>query len=63
MIGFDDNAEFHQADVFSQLDPSQEEFWEVTVGKWDLNYISFDGDISYMVNGVGFAMLMVRGLP
>jgi len=55
-IGFDDNAEFRQADVFAQRDPSQEDSREVAAGKWDLNYIGLDGDIGCMVNGAGLAM-------
>ncbi|KAL7545883.1 hypothetical protein ACHAWF_009237 [Thalassiosira exigua] len=55
-IGFDDNAEFRQKDVFAQRDPTQEDPREVAAGKWDLNYIGLDGNIGCMVNGAGLAM-------
>lgn len=50
-IGFDDNAEFRQKDVFAQRDLTQEDAREVEAGKWDLNYIGLDGNIGCMVNG------------
>lgn len=55
-IGFDDNAEFRQKDVFTKRDESQEDPREVAAGKWDLNYIGLDGNIGCMVNGAGLAM-------
>ena len=55
-IGFDDNASFRQADVFKQRDYTQEDPREVAAGKYDLNYIGFDGAIGFMVNGAGLAM-------
>ena len=55
-IGFDDNAEFRQKDVFAQRDHTQEDPREVAAGKWDLNYIGLDGNIGCMVNGAGLAM-------
>uniref|UniRef100_A0A7S2MFB3 Succinate--CoA ligase [ADP-forming] subunit beta, mitochondrial n=1 Tax=Helicotheca tamesis TaxID=374047 RepID=A0A7S2MFB3_9STRA len=55
-IGFDDNAEFRQKDVFEQRDFTQEDPREVDAGKWDLNYIGLDGNIGCMVNGAGLAM-------
>uniref|UniRef100_A0A7S0B0P9 Succinate--CoA ligase [ADP-forming] subunit beta, mitochondrial n=1 Tax=Minutocellus polymorphus TaxID=265543 RepID=A0A7S0B0P9_9STRA len=55
-IGFDDNAEFRQYDIFDQRDLSQEDPREVEAGKWDLNYIGLDGNIGCMVNGAGLAM-------
>jgi succinyl-CoA synthetase beta subunit len=55
-IGFDDNAEFRQKDVFDKRDESQEDAREVAAGKWDLNYIGLDGNIGCMVNGAGLAM-------
>lgn len=55
-IGFDDNAEFRQYDIFEQRDLSQEDPREVEAGKWDLNYIGLDGNIGCMVNGAGLAM-------
>ena len=55
-IGFDDNASFRQGDIFEQRDYSQEDPREVEAGKYDLNYIGFDGAIGFMVNGAGLAM-------
>ena len=55
-VGFDDNAEFRQKDIFSQRDTTQEDQREVAAGKWDLNYIGLDGNIGCMVNGAGLAM-------
>jgi succinyl-CoA synthetase beta subunit len=55
-VGFDDNAAFRQAEVFSQRDFSQEDPREVAADKWDLNYVGLDGNIGCMVNGAGLAM-------
>jgi succinyl-CoA synthetase beta subunit len=55
-IGFDDNANFRQKDVFSQRDTTQEDSREVAAGEYDLNYIGLDGNIGCMVNGAGLAM-------
>ena len=55
-IGFDDNAEFRQRDIFRKRDHSQEDPREVMAGKWDLNYIGLEGSIGCMVNGAGLAM-------
>jgi succinyl-CoA synthetase beta subunit len=55
-IGFDDNAEFRQKDVFAQRDTTQEDPREVSAAEWDLNYIGLDGSIGCMVNGAGLAM-------
>jgi len=55
-LGFDDNAEFRQADIFAMRDESQEDPREVQAKKFDLNYIGLDGSIGCMVNGAGLAM-------
>ena len=55
-VGFDDNAEFRQNEIFEQRDLTQEDPREVAAGKWDLNYIGLDGNIGCMVNGAGLAM-------
>merc|ERR1712190_415839 len=55
-VGFDDNAEFRQKDIFDQRDTSQENPIEVEAKKFDLNYIKLDGSIACMVNGAGLAM-------
>lgn len=55
-VGFDDNAEFRQKEIFAQRDTSQENALEVEAKAHDLNYIKLDGDIACMVNGAGLAM-------
>jgi len=55
-VGFDDNAQFRQKDIFVQRDESQEDPREVAASEWDLNYIGLDGQIGCMVNGAGLAM-------
>lgn len=55
-FGFDDNAEFRQADIFSLRDISQEEPSEVEAQKAGLNFIKLDGSIGCLVNGAGLAM-------
>merc|ERR1712151_347934 len=55
-VGFDDNADFRQKDIFEQRDTSQENPIEVEAKKYDLNYIKLDGSIACMVNGAGLAM-------
>merc|ERR1712232_1373588 len=55
-VGFDDNAEFRQKDIFSKRDSSQENALEVEAKKFDLNYIKLDGNVACMVNGAGLAM-------
>ena len=44
-IGFDDNADFRQKDVFDLRDPTQEDAREVEAAKVHLNYIGLDGNI------------------
>ena len=55
-LGFDDNAEFRQKDVFALRDISQEEPSEVEAQKANLNFIKLDGSIGCLVNGAGLAM-------
>merc|ERR1711918_220674 len=55
-VGFDDNAEFRQKDIFAQRDTAQENPIEVEAKKYDLNYIKLDGSVACMVNGAGLAM-------
>ena len=55
-LGFDDNAEFRQEDIFSQRDISQEEPSEVEAQASGLNFIKLDGSIGCLVNGAGLAM-------
>ncbi|KAJ3355880.1 beta' subunit [Allomyces javanicus] len=55
-IGFDDNADFRQADVFGKRDTTQEDQREVKAAEAKLNYIGLDGNIGCLVNGAGLAM-------
>lgn len=55
-IGFDDNADFRQKEVFALRDPTQEDAREVQAAKSHLNYIGLDGSIGCLVNGAGLAM-------
>lgn len=55
-LGFDENAEFRQKEVFSWRDHSQEDADEVKAAEHGLNFIKLDGDIGCLVNGAGLAM-------
>jgi succinyl-CoA synthetase beta subunit len=55
-ISFDDNALYRHADVAELRDESEEDPKELEAAKYDLNYITLDGEIGCMVNGAGLAM-------
>ena len=55
-INIEENALFRQPRVREMHDPSQEDPTEVEAAKYDLNYVSLDGNIACMVNGAGLAM-------
>jgi succinyl-CoA synthetase beta subunit len=55
-LNFDDNALYRHKDIAAQRDPSQEEDTEREAAKYDLNYVTLEGDIGCMVNGAGLAM-------
>lgn len=55
-ISFDDNALFRHPDIQALRDLTEEDPKEVEASKFDLNYISLDGNIGCMVNGAGLAM-------
>lgn len=55
-LNFDDNAAYRQKEVFARRDTSQERQQDVEASKWDLNFISLDGNIGCLVNGAGLAM-------
>jgi succinyl-CoA synthetase beta subunit len=55
-INFDDNAMFRHPELESWRDPNEEDASEQEAKKWDLSYISLDGNIGCMVNGAGLAM-------
>lgn len=55
-LGFDDNADFRQEEVFSWRDATQEDAQESEASKYGLNFIKLDGNIANIVNGAGLAM-------
>jgi succinyl-CoA synthetase beta subunit len=55
-LNFDDNALFRHPDIVAMRDLDEEDPLEVEASKYDLNYISLDGNIACMVNGAGLAM-------
>ena len=55
-LNFDDNALFRHPDIVAMRDLDEEDALEIEASKYDLNYISLDGNIGCMVNGAGLAM-------
>ena len=55
-VNSDDNAEFRQPRLATMRDVAQEDDTEVLAAKYNLNYVTMDGDIGCMVNGAGLAM-------
>lgn len=55
-LGFDENAEFRQKEVFDMRDLTQEDPSEVQAAEYGLNFIKLDGNIGCLVNGAGLAM-------
>jgi succinyl-CoA synthetase beta subunit len=55
-MNFDSNAFFRQKDIVALRDFDEEDPREVEASKYDLSYISLDGNIACMVNGAGLAM-------
>ncbi len=55
-INLDDNALYRHADLEKLRDESQEDEKECRARRFDLNYITLDGNIACMVNGAGLAM-------
>ena len=55
-MSFDGNAIYRHADIAAFRDESEEDPKELAASKYDLNYISLDGEIGCMVNGAGLAM-------
>jgi succinyl-CoA synthetase beta subunit len=55
-LNFDDNALFRHPDIVAMRDLDEEDPLEIEASKYDLNYISLDGEIACMVNGAGLAM-------
>jgi len=55
-MNFDSNALFRQKDILAMRDLNEEDPREIEAGKYELSYISLDGNIGCMVNGAGLAM-------
>jgi succinyl-CoA synthetase beta subunit len=55
-MNFDSNAFFRQEDILALRDLHEEDPREVEASRYDLSYISLDGNIACMVNGAGLAM-------
>jgi succinyl-CoA synthetase beta subunit len=55
-LNFDDNALFRHPDIAALRDLDEEDPFEIEASKYELNYISLDGNIACMVNGAGLAM-------
>jgi succinyl-CoA synthetase beta subunit len=55
-MNFDSNAFFRQKDIVALRDLDEEDPREVEASKYELSYISLDGNIACMVNGAGLAM-------
>jgi succinyl-CoA synthetase beta subunit len=53
---FDDNALFRHPDIEEMRDEAEEDPAEIEAAKWNLSYVSLDGNIGCMVNGAGLAM-------
>ncbi|WP_026674297.1 ADP-forming succinate--CoA ligase subunit beta [Alkalihalobacterium bogoriense] len=55
-LNFDSNALYRQKDILEYRDLDEEDVKEIEASKYDLSYISLDGNIGCMVNGAGLAM-------
>jgi succinyl-CoA synthetase beta subunit len=55
-VSFDDNALYRQSDTVALRDESEEDAKEIEASRFDLSYVSLDGQIGCMVNGAGLAM-------
>lgn len=55
-LNFDDNALFRHKDIVEMRDIQEEHPQDVEASKYELAFISLDGNIGCMVNGAGLAM-------
>jgi len=55
-LNFDSNGLFRHPDIVEMRDFDEEDPAEIQASKFDLSYISLDGDIGCLVNGAGLAM-------
>ncbi len=55
-FNFDANALYRHPDIVAYRDLDEEDAAEIEASKFDLSYISLDGNIGCLVNGAGLAM-------
>ncbi len=55
-LNFDDNALFRHPEIVAMRDLDEEDPAEIEASKFDLSYISLNGNIGCLVNGAGLAM-------
>jgi succinyl-CoA synthetase beta subunit len=55
-MNFDSNALYRHKDIVALRDLNEEDPREIEASKFELSYISLDGNIACMVNGAGLAM-------
>jgi succinyl-CoA synthetase beta subunit len=55
-LNFDSNALYRHPEIVAMRDLDEEDPAEIEASKFDLSYISLDGDIGCLVNGAGLAM-------
>jgi succinyl-CoA synthetase beta subunit len=55
-MNFDANALYRHKDILGLRDLNEEDPREIEASKYDLSYISLEGNIACMVNGAGLAM-------
>ncbi|MEO8677211.1 MAG: ADP-forming succinate--CoA ligase subunit beta [Casimicrobiaceae bacterium] len=55
-LNFDANALFRHPEIVAMRDLDEEDPAEIEASKFDLSYISLDGNIGCLVNGAGLAM-------
>ena len=55
-FNFDSNALFRHPDIVAMRDLDEEDPAEIEASKYDLSYISLNGNIGCLVNGAGLAM-------
>ena len=55
-MNFDDNALYRHPEIVALRDLDEEDPAEIEASKFDLSYISLDGNIGCLVNGAGLAM-------
>src|SRR3979409_333561 len=61
-LNFDANGLFRHPDIVEMRDLDEEDPAEIEASKFDLSYISLDGDIGFLVNGAGLAMATMDGI-